>query len=70
MGDNTLEITDTDETTHPFSLLRRMLEIPSLSGQERPLAEFLCAEMARRAWRPMLTLQATPWARWAIPRDP
>jgi len=34
-----------------IALLRGMLEIPSLSGQERPLAEYLCAEMARRGLR-------------------
>jgi LysW-gamma-L-lysine carboxypeptidase len=34
-----------------IALLRGMLDIPSLSGQERPLAEYLCAEMARRGLR-------------------
>lgn len=38
------------------TLLRRMVEIPSLSGQERPLAEYLCAEMRRRG----LTAQIDP----------
>lgn len=33
------------------ALLQRMLEIESLSGQERPLAEFLCAQMERRGLR-------------------
>ena len=36
-----------DEVT----LLRGMLEIESPSGGERPLAEYLCAEMARRGLR-------------------
>jgi LysW-gamma-L-lysine carboxypeptidase len=34
-----------------MDLLRRMVEIRSLSGEERALAEFLCAEMARRGLR-------------------
>ncbi len=33
------------------SLLEGMLEIDSLSGQERPLAEFLCAAMEARGMR-------------------
>ena len=34
-----------------IALLRGMLEIPSLSGEERPLADYLRAEMARRGLR-------------------
>ena len=33
------------------ALLHTLLEIPSLSGQERPVAERLCAEMERRGLR-------------------
>jgi len=33
------------------ALLRGMLEISSLSGEERPLAEYVCAEMGRRGLR-------------------
>src|SRR5437868_15519483 len=33
------------------ALLRGMLEIESPSGGERPVAEYLCAEMARRGLR-------------------
>src|SRR5438067_11251541 len=41
---------------HPdeVALLRGMLEIESPSGGERPLAEYLCAEMARRGLRALL----------------
>src|SRR5437764_7882666 len=38
------------------ALLRGMLEIESPSGGERPLAEYLCAEMARRGLRAHLDL--------------
>src|SRR5581483_2476539 len=34
-----------------LALLRGMLEIESLSGAERPLAEYLCVEMERRGLR-------------------
>src|SRR5690349_13194566 len=38
-------------TADEVALLRGALEIDSPSGGERPLAEYLCAEMARRGLR-------------------
>ncbi len=46
--DDTLAAVSGEVTADEVALLRGMLEIPSLSGHERPLAEYLCAEMERR----------------------
>jgi len=49
--DDTLALSSMGATPDEAALLRGMLEIPSLSGRERPLAEYLRAEMERRGLR-------------------
>ncbi|MGH2409013.1 MAG: hypothetical protein ACRDGS_01470, partial [Chloroflexota bacterium] len=48
---SSLAVRERDTTQDDRALLRRMLEIRSLSGQERPLAEFLQAEMQARGFQ-------------------
>lgn len=51
LSNNVATALTSEARTDEVALLRSMLEIPSLSGEERPLAEYLRDEMGRRGLR-------------------